>query len=126
MKVLLSIKPEFADKIFSGEKQYEYRKAVFSRRDVNVVVVYASKPVSKIVGEFCVDAVLEGRPSEIWEETKQHSGISIEFFKRYFEGRKKGYAIKIGSARKYIEEIDPFKANERFFPPQSFRYLPSS
>ena len=28
MTVLLSIKPEFADKIFSGEKKYEYRKYI--------------------------------------------------------------------------------------------------
>ena len=29
MKVLLSIKPEFASKIFEGTKRFEYRKAHF-------------------------------------------------------------------------------------------------
>ena len=29
MKVLLSIKPEFVEKIFSGEKRFEYRKNIF-------------------------------------------------------------------------------------------------
>lgn len=29
MKILLSIKPRFVEKIISGEKLYEYRKVVF-------------------------------------------------------------------------------------------------
>ena len=31
MKVLLSIKPQFANKILSGEKLYEYRKRIFKK-----------------------------------------------------------------------------------------------
>jgi predicted transcriptional regulator len=29
MKVLLSIKPQFAEMIFSGTKKYEFRRSVF-------------------------------------------------------------------------------------------------
>ena len=29
MKILLSIKPEFAEKIFSGSKKYEFRRRIF-------------------------------------------------------------------------------------------------
>ncbi len=39
--ILLSIKPEFASAIFSGEKLYEFRKAVFRNRSVDKVYVYA-------------------------------------------------------------------------------------
>ena len=31
MKILLSIKPEYAHKIFSGEKKFEYRKIIFKK-----------------------------------------------------------------------------------------------
>lgn len=31
MEVLLAIKPEFVEKIFSGEKKYEFRKVVFKK-----------------------------------------------------------------------------------------------
>ena len=34
MKALLSIKPEFADKIFAGTKRYEFRRAVFKKEGV--------------------------------------------------------------------------------------------
>ena len=52
MKVLLSIKPEFADKIFNGTKKYEYRRSIFKKKEVKTVVVYASSPIQKIIGEF--------------------------------------------------------------------------
>ena len=42
MKVLLSIKPEFVQEIFTGKKKYEYRKAIFTR-SVDKVVVYSTK-----------------------------------------------------------------------------------
>lgn len=31
MKVLLSIKPEFVEKIFAGEKKFEYRRTIFKK-----------------------------------------------------------------------------------------------
>lgn len=59
MKVLLSIKPEYAQKIFAGEKKYEYRKRIFKRNDVDMIVVYVTKPVGKVVGEFEIAEILE-------------------------------------------------------------------
>ena len=47
--VLLSIKPEFAEKIFQGVKRYEFRKALFKNREVEKIIVYASAPVSKVI-----------------------------------------------------------------------------
>ena len=123
MKVLLSIKPEFVEKIFSGEKRYEYRKAIFSKFTVTTVVIYATMPVGKIVGEFTVDSIIEDGPSELWDATKEYSGITNSFYWEYFSGRKKAYAIKIGGPVKYNEAIDPYELDKAFCPPQSFRYL---
>ena len=57
MNVILSIKPEFVEKIFSGEKQYEYRKVLFKQK-VDTVYIYASRPISKIVGEFKIAEII--------------------------------------------------------------------
>ena len=65
MKVLLSIKPEFVQEIFTGKKKYEYRKAIFTR-SVDKVVVYSTKPVGMIVGEFTVENILNDTPSTLW------------------------------------------------------------
>ena len=34
MKVLLSIKPEFAEKIFDGTKLYEFRRSIFKNKNI--------------------------------------------------------------------------------------------
>lgn len=122
MKVLLSIKPEYVKKIFAGTKKYEYRKSIFNKH-VDKVIVYATKPMGMIVGEFSVEEVLVEEPETLWKETHEVSGISKDFFDQYFEGRKKGYALKVSSPQLYDEPIDPFKLFASFIPPQSFKYI---
>ena len=57
MKVLLSIKPEFVEKIFAGTKKYEFRKSLFKKSGVKYVVIYASAPIKRVVGEFEIDDI---------------------------------------------------------------------
>jgi predicted transcriptional regulator len=122
MKVLLSIKPEFADKIFNGTKKYEFRRSVFKNRDVKTVVVYASSPVQQVIGEFEIDRILNHNLEELWQLTKDYSGISEHFFFEYFGNKEKGYAIKIGNARRYKKALS-LKEDFHVVPPQSFMYL---
>ena len=68
MKVLLSIRPEYAEKIFNGKKKYEYRRVIFKNRNIHSIVVYATKPIKKIIGEFEIDEILSDRPNKIWEK----------------------------------------------------------
>ncbi len=122
MKVLLSIKPEFAERIFDGSKKYEYRRTIFKRPEVVAVVVYASRPVGRIVGEFKVGRILHGDPEDLWTQTSSYSGITRSHFLEYFSNRAKGYAIEIRQASRYGAPIclDELMLSS---PPQSFMYL---
>lgn len=122
MKALLSIKPEFVEKIFSGEKQVEFRKSCF-KEDVQTVVVYATMPVGKIVGEFEIETILSDSPEELWEQTKAVAGISFAFFNEYFSGREVAYGIKIKRVRRYKKALNPYLEEPDFVAPQSFRYI---
>ena len=123
MKALLSIKPEFVDKIFSGEKLFEYRKAIFKRPEVKSVVIYSTMPEGKIVGEFKIGNILAKCPEELWEETKAASGIEKAFFDEYFVNRTVAYAIEIKELTRYSQPIDPYESDVGFKAPQSFKYL---
>ena len=123
MKVLLSIKPQFVDEIFSGNKKFEYRKRIFKKNDIKTVVVYATMPIGKIVGEFDIEEILEEHPQVLWNKTKEYSGISKIFYDSYFIDRDKGYAIKIKSLNKYDVPICPYTTYDKFTAPQSFKYL---
>ncbi len=119
--VLLSIKPEFADRIFDGTKGFEYRRAIF-KLPVSKVVVYSSSPEKLVIGEFVVEEVIYDELEALWRNTEHASGITEEHFYSYFANKAKGYAIKIGTALRYDEP----KLLEQVYsatPPQSFAYL---
>ncbi len=123
MKVLLSIKPEFVEKIFSGEKRFEYRKNIFKNIAIESIVIYSTMPVGKIVGEFKFKTIHKNTPKIIWKETKKYSGISEDFFFNYFENKKEACAIEISEVHKYKTPIDPHSLLPNFVAPQSFCYL---
>jgi|AntRauTorcE11898_2_1112593.scaffolds.fasta_scaffold39329_2 predicted transcriptional regulator len=122
-KVLLSIKPEFANKIFNGEKKFEYRRVIFKNKNVSKIVVYASSPVKKVIGEFDVGEIINTSKTELWNKTRKYSGITKDYFDKYFDDKEFGYAIEI----KRVERFDKPKClNEEYgvsSPPQSFVYL---
>lgn len=122
MKVILSIKPDFAEKIFNGSKKFEFRRRLYKNKDVNTVIVYASAPISKIIGEFEIGSVLHDDLSSLWKRTKEYSGITKEYYQDYFKGKENGYAIAVKKAKKYDR---PICIRESFglTPPQSFAYI---
>ncbi len=122
MKVLLSIKPEFANKIFEGTKKFEFRRSIFKNPNIKTIVVYASAPVQKVIGEFEIDKIISNNLSDLWDLTKKYSGISEDYFFEYFADKETGFAIKIKKAKKYkIPKC--IRADFNLYPPQSFLYL---
>lgn len=124
MKVLLSIKPEYAKRIFNGEKKYEYRTNVFKRSDVDSIIVYATKPIGKVIGEFQIDEIIEDDPKTLWERTKLYSGIKKKDYMSYFSKRKTGFAIAIKNTLIYDTPLELKELNPEIkYAPQSFRYV---
>lgn len=122
MKVLLSIKPEYAEKILHGEKKYEFRRTIFKSLSVTKIVIYASSPVRKVIGEFDIDCIMSLDIDNLWEKTKNHSGINKEYYDSYFHGKEIGHAIKIKRARRYLKYLELSDYEVRCAP-QSFVYL---
>lgn len=120
----MSIKPEFVEEIMNGNKKFEYRKNIFKRKDVSSIIVYATKPYGKVVGEFEIEDIIVDNPKNIWKETKHVSGITKQFFYDYFEGRDKGFAIGIKKFVEYDTPLDLVSLNSNIkVAPQSFCYI---
>ncbi|UCG70610.1 MAG: ASCH domain-containing protein, partial [Thermoplasmata archaeon] len=64
---ILSIKPEYAEKILIGFKRFEFRKKI-PRKQIHLVFIYSSHPEKMIVGKFRIRSVIKGTPEEIWEK----------------------------------------------------------
>lgn len=122
MKVLLSINPEYVEKIFSGIKKYEFRRNIFKNEDVDTILIYSTSPVKRIVGEFKIKNIIKDLPEKLWELAPENTGIDKKKFQEYFSNKEEGYAIGIKEVKKYkvpklLEDFSIKKA------PQSFAYL---
>ena len=124
MKILLSIKPEYVERILNGTKKFEYRKKIFKNKNVNTVVIYATKPIGKVVGEFYIRNIIEDNPQTIWNLTNKYSGISKKSFDEYFHNVQEGFAIEIAHFVKYKKELELNEVSKKLkSAPQSFAYI---
>ena len=119
--MLLSINPEYVASIFQGKKLYEYRK-FRCRDDVDKIIIYATAPQKKVVGEVEIADIVEGDILAVWHRTKKYSGITYKFFRQYYKGKKRAIAYQLKNLIIYdkpltLEEIGVSCA------PQSYQYI---
>lgn len=113
---VMSIKPIFYNKIVNKEKTVEYRKV--APKDVDVIFLYVSAPVKKILGYIVVDKIFTDKPDEVWLETKEVGGISKDYFFDYVGNKGQVSAIFI----KRIVELPQEIILENFYPPQNYLF----
>lgn len=119
--ILLSIKPQYVEKIFDGTKKYEYRKTKCKEK-VGKIIIYSTAPVMQVIGEAEVEEIIEGTLEEVWERTKKYSGTTYESFCEYYKGKNKAVAYKLKKVKKY-EQTKRLKEFGIEVAPQSFVYL---
>jgi len=119
---LMSIRPEYAERLLDGSKRVEFRKRRLAG-DVTTVLIYATMPVGRIVGVFEVDGYDIASPSALWERHKSHAGISRSGFRRYFSRHRLAVGILVRDARRLDRPVPLSELDATLRPPQSFRYL---
>jgi predicted transcriptional regulator len=120
--VLLSVKPEYADRILKGTKRFEFRRAAFAS-PVDEILLYATSPTKRIVGLFRIDSVHKGSPSSLWNRFARYAGIGRSKYFSYFAEAKRAFALQVHSTQRFLTHVDPRSVWPNFYPPQSFRYL---
>lgn len=121
--VIISLHPEHANKVLSGQKRLEFRR-VWATKPVTAVVIYSTVPVKKIVAIAYVKQVHLGSPTYLWNLAKSiGGGLSRRALYKYFQGKKKGYAVEFESIKLCNPAIDPESLIHGFHAPQSFTYL---
>lgn len=123
--LLLSIKPEFVEKIFNGEKNIELRKSSPNVVSGDLVVIYSTKPVKAVIGICTVKEIIKMTPSRMWELHSKNLGIDKKRFWEYYENIDQSVGIVLTSIQKFEDHISLEslkKKNPMFQPPQTFRY----
>lgn len=120
-EILLSINPEYANRILNKSKKYEYRKKL-PIKNVDKIIIYSTYPVMKVIGEVDVIEILSMKKTPLWEKTKKLSGISKRKYDEYFDDCSIAHAYRLGDVRAF----EPPKALIDFgieTAPQSFVYI---
>lgn len=121
-RMLLPIHPEHVINILNGTKKYEYRKIKSRYSDIDRIIIYSTTPVRKVVGEVQVVNIIIGSPESVWEETKEYSGISKDYFDDYYSGKEFAVAYELGEVFRYKEPKDLMEFGIKY-PPQSMVYI---
>ena len=121
MKAIISIRPKYAEQILNGTKQFEYRKTSI-KCPVSSVLLYATYPIHKVIGEFTFSHIISATPEELWQQTQHAAGLTKDDFDHYFSRRKVAHALAITSVTRYPQPLDLEKHYGIYYAPQSFMY----
>ncbi len=131
--LLLSIRPEYAKKIFEGNKKVELRRVRTRLNKGDLVLVYASSPQKALLGSFEVDRILQipiqklpEDLNKIWKRVAKKAEISREQFDIYYAGASLCVCIFFKNVRLLPHPVNLTRLRQEFSdfrPPQSYHYL---
>ena len=121
--LLLSIKPRFADAIFSRAKRVELRRVKPRVGPGDLVLVYVTSPRCALEGAFEVERVSAESPQTLWKHVHANAGVTKEEFDEYFAGRDTAYGIVVRRVWKFPLVTLAALRKAKIRPPQSYQYL---
>jgi predicted transcriptional regulator len=126
--LLISVKPQYAKKIFKGEKTIELRKSAPLRSGKNsYMLIYVTSPVKELWGICKIENIIKENPKVLWKNFGEQTGISKEEFDNYYKDSINAFGIKLKDVKNLLEHsIDLKKLKEiipGFTPPQTYRYI---
>ncbi len=127
LSILISIKPEYVDLIFSGDKTVELRRVLPKNLPDNTeIIIYATSPTKCIVGKARIKNIEEQPLDKLWKKFGHRTGITLEYFKEYFKGKDRGYGLILDRIEKFSSPypLGSLRDTLNFSPPQSYMYTP--
>ncbi|MBZ9669814.1 helix-turn-helix domain-containing protein [Mesorhizobium sp. ES1-3] len=123
--VVLSIRPQYSEKILEGRKTVELRRRFpLSAPGGTIAYIYATSPIRAMVGMTEIKSVLKLPVDQIWTDFEEAASIGREEFRKYFEGLDFGCVLLFDDIRAFSRPVplDELRQRFGFEPPQSFLY----
>lgn len=120
-RVLMAIRPPFAEAVYRGEKLFEFRR-VKARISPGVrIIVYESRPRSCVSGEFRAGRVITGHPHDLaLLEPDPEMRVLVG---RYLRGSRVATAIEILRPTRWGRCLSLAEFSRGRRPPQSYSFL---
>ena len=123
--LLFSLKPRFAELVFTGKKTVELRRRIASTMKGREVFIYVSSPMCMIRGGCRVTEVWSSDPETLWGEVAYRAGVAKAEYDAYYEGCGIAHALALSDVWAHeapVEIAGVRSALPGFRPPQSWRY----
>lgn len=93
--IVITIRSEFAEKIYSGEKQFELRKRMPHIGVGTRCWIYEPMPVGMVTGYFNFGGCQRKNKYNLWILLRKRLCIDLERYLRYYDGQQEAYAWKV-------------------------------
>jgi predicted transcriptional regulator len=123
---LLSVRPRFAAAILDGSKTVEVRRRRARIGDGAICLVYASSPVSALVGAIRVRTTDTDVPDALWTRWGDQTALERAEYDAYLAGSRRPCAIIVSEAVAFPQPVslpELRSRREAFVAPQSYRFL---
>jgi len=122
--IVMSIKPEYAEKIKKRKKRIEIRRKFNKKWEGAYAMLYASRPAQEFFGEARISKVVEDSPGEIWKVFNSEIGVDEKNFFQYCSGAEKVNALIFSDIEIYrmgiLKSQVEYLINKELVPPQSY------
>ncbi len=119
---LTSIHPHYALAILRGKKTVELRRRPFPET-VRVIAVYATAPISLVLGTVEVTAVKRLPSSTAWREYGRRAAIRVDAFDKYFAGAPEASVIELRNPVAFETQVRLSDLRADLRAPMSWKYL---
>lgn len=123
--LFIAVKPEYANKLISGEKDIELRKTKPHVQAGDYAIIYASAPAKVVLGYGKIKRIILCSPQEMWANFSTRLGIKEQDYLMYYKNSNKSVGIEF----EMIKPINPIglaelrRVDPNFHPPQIYRYV---
>jgi predicted transcriptional regulator len=119
--VLMAIRPNFANLIYSRQKLFEYRRVRTSIRSGDRVLIYESGAGGFVTGEFWVGKVLH-EAAEVLAALEQQLTVR-RLVDEYLVGSLRGSAMEVVAPQRWTIPMELRALYPRLRAPQSYLFL---
>lgn len=119
--IIISIHPEYAEKILTGEKTYELRTRLPHDKPERIII-YATAPVSAVVGTAEIADMFDLPLTELWKRVRKSACVTLDDFHAYFRRSDTGKAFVVRNPVRFPSPI-PIANYGLKKAPQSWQYL---
>lgn len=124
-EAMISLWPEFAEAIVSGQKKIEFRRRIPLPALSARIWIYATRPVKAVIGFSYLEAIFQGSVDALWTQYGREAFLSEEQYRAYFDGTEKATAFLLRDHKKIkpvgLDQLKEVRFN--FQPPQSLTWL---